>query len=187
MHTPNFEADILLVKQARESDPDAMREIVERHQDHIYRLAYRLIGDIDKAQDVVQDTFLKAFQNLDAVQNGRALNQWLRQIATNLIRDRWKTQKDTCMFDETHPDARQSTTTPLHNTQERETEAHIQSALMTLSPDYREAFVLKHVEELDYKTLSTTLNITVSAAKVRVHRACQMLREQLSQYCPNKG
>lgn len=187
MHTPNFETDILLVQKATQSDPEAMRQIVERHQDHLYRLAYRLTGDIDIAQDVIQDTFLKAFKNLDAVQNGRALSQWLRQITTNLIRDRWKKQKDTCQFEETHPQAPTSNITPIQVLQAQEMETHIQEALMALPPKYREAFVLKHIEELDYDTLSTTLNISKSAAKVRVHRACQMLRDQLPQYQSRQG
>ena len=182
MHAPDFEQDQRLVQRATKSDPDAMRQIVEQHQDHIYRLVYRMVGETEVAQDVVQDTFLKAFQNLDAVQNGRALSQWLRQIAVNLVRDRWKTRKETRPFEEEQFEAPRSKSSPLSQTMARETETRIQAALMKLPDDYREAFVLKHIEELDYQTISTTLNTSVSAAKVRVHRACKMLRDLLPEY-----
>jgi RNA polymerase sigma-70 factor (ECF subfamily) len=182
MHIPDYEKDGVLVQEASRHDPKAMRQIVERHQDHVYRLAYRLVGDADVARDVVQDTFLKAFENLGDMNNGRALGQWLRQIAVNLVRDRWKTRKKTICLDEQDPELPPSRLNPVHDLEIREMGTHIQAALMELPPTYREVFLLKYVEEISYEEISDLLGVSVPAAKVQAHRACRMLRRLLPEY-----
>lgn len=182
----DFEIDRTLVLRAVSHDQQAMRQIVERHQDYVYRLAYRLLGDVDMAQDITQDTFLKALGNLKRLQNGRALRHWLAQIATHLIQDYWKTQKTEVPFDEaeiaiTHLDS----DTEKH-VESRDLREHIQSALMTLPLIYREAFVLKYVDEMNYQEMAETLEVGIDALKVRVHRACRMLRKQLSKFQNNE-
>lgn len=182
MHTPDYEKDRALVREAARSDPEAMRQIVERHQDHVYRLAYRLVGDAETARDIAQDTFLKAFENLGGMNNGRALSQWLSQITVNLVRDRWRTRKKTVCLDEGNPDLPRSRLDPLQDVEIQEMGEHIQAALTELPRAYREVFLLKYVEEMSYEEISDLLGISVPAAKVQAHRACKMLRRLLPEY-----
>lgn len=182
MHIPDYEKDRVLVQEASRCDPEAMRQIVERHQDHVYRLAYRLVGDTEVARDVAQDTFLKAFENLGSMNNGRALGQWLRQITVNLVKDRWKTRKKTVCLDEGDPEFPRSRFNPAQDVAVREMGEHIQAALMELPHTYREVFLLKYVEEMCYEEISDLLGISVPAAKVQAHRACKMLRRLLPEY-----
>lgn len=185
MENLDFDRDRSLVRRAVEKDEAAMREIVERHKDHVYRLAFRMVGDHDLAEDFTQETFLKVFENLSNVQNGRALTQWVRMIVTNLIRDRWKTKKDVVSFQEDHPDIPRGGGNPFETAAASEVEAHVQAALMTLPESQRQVFVLKYVEDLSYDEISDMLGIGVSAAKVRAHRACRALRDKLPEYDPN--
>ena len=113
MENLDFDRDRELLRRALDRDEAALREIVDRHKDHVYRLAYRLVGDGELAEDLTQETFLKVFENLSSVQNGRALAQWMRTIVRNLIRDRWKTKKDTVSFQEDHPDIPRGPGNPL--------------------------------------------------------------------------
>ncbi|MSS72517.1 MAG: RNA polymerase sigma factor [Candidatus Latescibacteria bacterium] len=182
MHIPDYEKDRALVQAASRCDPEAMRQIVERHQDRVYHLAYRLVGDADAARDVVQDTFLKAFENLGRMNNGGLLTQGLRQIAVNLIRDRWKTRQKTVCLNEGDPELPQSRHNPVRDFEIRQMGERIQAALMELPHTYRKMFLLKYVEEMSCVEISGLLGVSVPAAKVQAHRACKMLRRLLPEY-----
>lgn len=184
MDTIDFEIDRGLAQKASQSDPEAMRQIVERHQSRIYRLAYRLVGDVDVAEDIAQETFLRALENLGSLNDGRALSQWLTQITTNLVRDRWKTRKKTVCLEEDDPNLPRSGGNPAQDAEIQEMKVRIQTALMELPHAYREVFLLKYVEEISYEEISDLLKISVSAAKVQAFRACRMLRNLLPEYDP---
>lgn len=164
-----------------------MQRIAERHQDRLYRLAYRLAGDVELAQDLVQDTFLKAFENLHRLRDGQALSHWLCQIATNLARDRWRTRKEVVPFDEEDEHLPGSPSDPTREVESRELGERIQQALMELPHPYREAFLLRYVEEMSHEEISGVLGIGLSAVKVRIHRACRMLRQLLPDYREQEG
>lgn len=175
------------MQKAIQSDRLAMQQIVERHQDRVYRLAYRLAGDAEVAQDVAQETFLKAFENLRHMRDGQALSQWLCQIATNLIRDRWKAWKETIQFDEEDCRLSCATSDPSREVESREIAERVQTALMGLPAIYREAFVLRYVEEMGHEEISSLLGVKLSAVKVRIHRACRMLRKLLPDFGASGG
>lgn len=187
MSTLNFAEDRALVQKAIQSDRLAMQQIVERHQDRVYRLAYRLAGDVEMAQDVAQETFLKAFENLHGMRDGQALSQWLCQIATNLIRDRWRAWKETVQFDEEDSNLPSPAPDPSREVESREIAERIQTALMDLPAIYREAFVLRYVEEMGHEEISSLLGVKLSAVKLRIHRACKMLRKLLPDFGASGG
>jgi RNA polymerase sigma-70 factor (ECF subfamily) len=159
-----------------------MRQIVEAHQERIYRLIYRLVGDVETAQDLTQETFLKALENIGTLDEGRALHRWLSQIAANLVRDRWRTRKELIEFDEGNPAFSHPGDDPGEGLEAQEMGERIQQALMELPHTYREVFLLRHVEEMSYEEIGEALDLGISAAKVRVHRARKMLRELLPEY-----
>jgi RNA polymerase sigma-70 factor (ECF subfamily) len=178
----DYEQDRVLVQRAARSDRDAMRQIVERHQDRVYRLAYRLVGDAEVAQDISQEVFLRAFENLGCVKQGRALSQWLRQITVHLVRDRWRTRKEEVHFDEESPHLPLSKQDPAREAEAREIGERVQAALISLPHACREVFLLRYVEEMPYEEISETLGISVPAARVTAHRARKMLRGLLREY-----
>jgi RNA polymerase sigma-70 factor (ECF subfamily) len=159
-----------------------MREIVERHQDRVYRLAYRLVGDAEAAQDITQEVFLKAFEKMGCVKKGRTLSQWLRQVTVHLVRDRWRARKEVVHFDEENPRLPPSKQDPAREAEAREVGERIQAALIALPRACREVFLLRYVEEIPYEEISETLGISVPAARVTAHRARKMLRGLLREY-----
>jgi len=182
MQTLDYERDRLLVRRAARSDADAMRQLVERHQERIYRLVYRLVGHVETAQDLTQETFLRALENVGSLEDGRTLHRWLSQIATNLVRDLWRKRRDVVEFDEEDSSSPAEDGLPDQEVAAWEAGERIQAALMELPHTYREAFLLRHVEEMSYEEISEALDLGISAVKVRVHRARRMLRELLPEY-----
>lgn len=178
----DYEGDHQLVRRAVRADRVAMRQIVERHQERVYRLIYRMVGNVDVAQDLTQETFLKALQKLDGLHQGQALHRWLSQVATNLVRDLWRTRKEHVEFDESTLNLVSPFPHPGRDAESRQTGERIQAALMELPLTYREAFLLRYVEEMSYEEIGETLDLGLSAAKVRVHRARKMLRGLLPEY-----
>ncbi|HJP31205.1 MAG TPA: RNA polymerase sigma factor [Candidatus Latescibacteria bacterium] len=176
----DFTYDKQLVRRAGDGDEEASRELVERHQDRVYRLSYRLTGDVEAARDITQDTFLRLLQNLRRIEDGQALTRWLTRTATNLTRDRWRTRRDTVEFDDSFEEGSRSSSS--HLVEDAQLGERIQRALMELPHRYREAFVLRHVEDLSHEQMCDQLGIGLSAVKVRIHRACHMLRELLPEY-----
>lgn len=176
----DFEWDRRLVERARDGDADATRQLVERHQARVYRLAYRLMGDAEAAQDLTQDTFLRVLRGLHRIEDGTALTRWLTRTATNLARDLWRRRRDTVEFDDgAFGDDGEDPARQAANAQIGE---RIQRALMALPYRYREAFVLRHVQEMSHEEMCAQLGIGLSAVKVRIHRACRMLRDLLPEY-----
>ncbi|MDP6016167.1 MAG: RNA polymerase sigma factor [Candidatus Latescibacteria bacterium] len=180
MQDTDFTYDKQLVRRAGDGDEEASRELVERHQDRVYRLSYRLTGDVEAARDITQDTFLRLLQNLRRIEDGQALTRWLTRTATNLTRDRWRTRRDTVEFDDSFEEGSRSSSS--HLVEDAQLGERIQRALMELPHRYREAFVLRHVEDLSHEQMCDQLGIGLSAVKVRIHRACHMLRELLPEY-----
>ncbi len=182
MHDIDFSIDRRLVELAREGDGGAAHELIERHQERVYRLAYRLTGQADTAADIAQDTFLRLLQNLASINDGQALIRWLTRTATNIARDRWRSRRDTVEFDEALYDddmARDITDDAAASAQMGE---RIQRGLMELPHRYREAFILRHVEDLTHEEMCAQLGLSLSVVKVRIHRACRMLRALLPEY-----
>lgn len=177
----DFEWDRRLVERARDGDAEAARQIVERHQARVYRLAYRLVGDAEVAQDLAQDTFLRVLRRLHRIEDGTALTSFLTRTATNLARDHWRRRRDTVEFDEgDHGDV--DGPDPARDAASAQIGERVQRALMAMPHLYREAFVLRHVQELSHEEMCAQLGIGLSAVKVRIHRACRMLRDLLPEY-----
>lgn len=178
----DFAQDERLVARARDGEDAAARQLVERHQERVYRIAYRLTGDVEVARDIAQDVFLRLLQNLHRIDDGRALTRWLTRTTTNRTRDRWRSQKDTVEFDERLHDSGAPTKAAVDEAASTQMGERIQAALMELPHRYREAFVLRHVEEMSHEEMCAELGLGLSAVKVRIHRACHMLRALLPEY-----
>jgi len=182
--------DSVAVAQARDGDSGAFRVLVERHSRNLFRLAYRMTGHQEDAEDVVQETFLRAYRQLAKFDDRASFGTWLYRIAANcsldLIRARKRRSENRENHDSTEegaPDPMQSLAdgapTPERLALSSEVERRVAGALDDLSEMERAAFVLRHYEGMCIDDISRTLGVQPNAAKHSVFRAVQKLRRAL--------
>ena len=176
-----------LLRDARTGDTRAFSGLVRLYQGRIYGLVRRLVHDEDVAEELTQDAFLKAYRRLDSFRGDARFSTWLYRIAVNVCHDyrgsrtaRSRRTEDSLDLPET-PEARmpRAGTRPDEEVATREMAEAFQASLDALGPNYREAFLLRHQEDLGYEQIAEVLDISVSNAKVRVHRAREMILDAL--------
>lgn len=175
--------------EARKGNQHAFRLLVERHSPQIFRLAYRMTGNEQDAEDMVQETFLRAYKQLHRFDGRAAFGTWLYRICANcsldLIRAR-KTRKEQASGME-DPENKSSwldrvaaaDPSPERSTQSSQLAGLLESALGQLSEMERVAFVLRHYEGAEIEEIARTLGVRANAAKHSVFRAVQKLRRAL--------
>jgi RNA polymerase sigma-70 factor (ECF subfamily) len=179
--------DSVAVAQARDGDSSAFRVLVERHSRNLFRLAYRMTGHQEDAEDVVQETFLRAYRQLAKFDDRASFGTWLYRIAANcsldLIRARKRRSENQESPEEGALDPIQSlpdaAPTPERLALSSEVERRLAGALDDLSEMERAAFVLRHYEGMCIDDISRTLGVQPNAAKHSVFRAVQKLRRAL--------
>ncbi len=179
--------DANLLAALRERSPEAFRELFELYSDRLYRLALGLLRDENEAEDVVQDAFLRLFEKLDGFEGRSRLGTWLYRIVHNLSLDRLRAKRPLADL----PDEDDALPLPVSfvdwsqipekQLTEAELARYLDQAVAALPEKLRAMFILSEVEGLPAKECAQILEISVSAAKVRLHRARLLLREQLSQ------
>ncbi|MEI2712367.1 MAG: RNA polymerase sigma factor SigE [Nocardioides sp.] len=161
-------------------------EIVERHSDRVYRLAYRLTGNKADAEDLTQEVFVRVFRRLDTYSPG-TFEGWLHRITTNLFLDGVR-RKKRIRFDLLSDERteRISAPTPAPETAYANTifDADVESALAALPPDFRAAVVLCDIEGLTYEEIADVLGVKMGTVRSRIHRGRSMLREALAHRAP---
>ncbi|HEV8217659.1 MAG TPA: RNA polymerase sigma factor [Gemmatimonadaceae bacterium] len=171
------QSDRALVDAVRSGDLDAFAALVGRYRDAYTRFAVRMTGSQLDADDVMQSVWMRAFRNIGACKNPDRFGAWLYQIVVNECRTftSRRSQRDSRFVDDPAETlAALSVAEP-----DVALRDEIEKALDCLPVDQREAFVLKHVEELAYEQMAEITGVGVSALKMRVSRACERLRELL--------
>jgi RNA polymerase sigma-70 factor (ECF subfamily) len=184
------DADAEWVARARAGDPDAFRSLVERHGRALFRLAYRMTGNEQDAEDVVQESFLKAYRNLGHFEERAQFSSWLHRVAANCaydcLRARARRQEDAL---EPAPDAEKPGVADRLASAEPdadrlvwsgEVRRRVRAAMGRLSAAERAAFTLRHMEGLSIDDICGALGLDESAAKQSVFRAVRKLREALA-------
>jgi RNA polymerase sigma-70 factor (ECF subfamily) len=180
--------DAEAVARARAGDREAFRELVERHSHRVFQLAYRLTGNEEDAEDVVQETFLRAYRGLSRFEERSQFLTWLHRIASNCAMDlarRRPIRADRVEpLDEGRPQGRgeagDSIPDPERGAAASETGRRVAAALTRLSPMERTAFVLRHFEGRTIAEIAQTLQVRAGAAKNCVFRAVSKLRRELA-------
>ena len=171
-----------LVEAAREGDTEAFDELVRRTYGDVFKLAVRLTGNETDANDVVQDTYVRAFRGLRRFRGDAQFSTWLYRIASNCAssftarrtRQRCDSLSEAAEIVQTNPD--QDPTLEAEASTLRQT---IERALEQLPQRLRAVVVLKHLEDLSHREIAERLGISESATKVRLHRARNTLRRIL--------
>ena len=182
MSTPT---DAELLARAKQGDGAAVEAILARHEQRIYRFGLRMCGHEEDARDVLQETLLSAYRNLPTFRGDSQLSTWLYQIARSFcIKQRRRREGEPASHEALDSPAAQHVETESSpedvRTHARQVGSVITAAINTLSPDYREALVLRDVEGLSAEEAAEVAGIEVGALKSRLHRARLNLKTQLS-------
>jgi RNA polymerase sigma-70 factor (ECF subfamily) len=183
--------DAATVALARDGDSEAFRALVERHSRAVFRLAHRMTGNPSDAEDVVQETFLKAYKQLGRFESRANFGTWLHRIAVNcsidLIRSRphREAAHDADDLDQFGTEVHTHDTT--QKTPERlmlstEVQDRINTAMSALSKMERAAFVLRHFEGHSIDDISRALGLKTNATKHSIFRAVRKMRSALEPF-----
>jgi RNA polymerase sigma-70 factor, ECF subfamily len=181
------QTDAATVALARDGDSEAFRALVDRHSRAVYRLAYRMTGSPHDAEDVVQETFLKAYRQLGRFESRANFGTWLHRIAVNcaidLIRSRAYREAGHDALDPEHcsPDEglSGSRASPERLMLSAEVQERITAGMSALSRMERAAFVLRHFEGHSIDEISSALGLKTNATKHSIFRAVKKMRVAL--------
>ena len=165
-----------LVASARDGDTGAFGELVKLYKDPIQRYLYKLTGDVEQAGDLTQDTFLKAYQNLNNIRSDLAFKPWLYRIATRTVHSAWRRArlKNFISFDGEKLPGRKLTEDTVKNLEQK---LAVRTALHEVPRNHRECLVLHFVEGFKYREIALTLGISEEAVRKRVARGKEIFKE----------
>jgi RNA polymerase sigma-70 factor (ECF subfamily) len=164
-------------------------EIVDRHSDRVYRLAFRLTGNRHDAEDLTQEVFVRVFRSLSTYQPG-TFEGWLHRITTNLFLDQARRKQRIrfdALSDERADRLRSHLPTPDTAYADQTFDDDVERALSTLPPEFRAAVVLCDVEGLSYDEIAQILDAKLGTVRSRIHRGRAMLRAALAHRAPAAG
>lgn len=181
-------SDAADVARARSGDDGAFQALVERHSRAVFRLAYRMTGNEHDAEDVVQETFLKAWKRIGQFEDRAHFGSWLYRIAANCafdsLRARGRRGRRLAEPDESEVDpleaAPSADPSPERVAFGAQLQRRVGIALARLSEQERAAFVLRHFEQMTTQEIAGALGLPVGAAKHSVFRAVRKLRDALA-------
>jgi RNA polymerase sigma factor (sigma-70 family) len=166
--------------------PPTWDEVVREHSGRVFRLAYRLTGNVHDAEDLTQDVFVRVFRSLSSYTPG-TFEGWLHRITTNLFLDGVR-RKQRIRFDALADDAADRVSgrepPPDRVVDDRLLDGDIQAALDELPPDFRAAVVLCDIEGLSYEEIAATLGVKLGTVRSRIHRGRAQLRAALEHRAP---
>lgn len=196
---PGLSADdeLALVNRSRNGDSSAFSELVTRYERRIFRLAKRITQNDEDAEDVLQEAFLKAYQNLGSFQGNSKFYTWLVRISVNeaLMKLRKRKTDKTVPLDEPMDTGEETVQreiavwegNPEDRYSQEELHGILEQAIDSLKPVYRTVFVLRDVEEMSTEETAEALNLSIPAVKSRLLRARLQLRERLTRLFRKKG
>jgi len=173
--------DAQVVRDVLDGDRDAYRLLVRRYGDTLHGHALRMTGSPDEAADLVQRALVKGFRKLGSCKDPERVGAWLFRIVANMCKDHVRgRRKDVSLT--AVAGALRGSSNPEADLEGAEIRQKIWGALDALTPEQKEAFVLKHVEGRTYEEIAAVMNTSVASLKMRVHRAREALRGLLEEY-----
>src|SRR4029077_6791150 len=186
-----------LVTQARDGDTTAFGELVRRYEGKIFRLAQHVTQNREDAEDVLQETFVKAYEKLDQFKGGSKFYTFIVRIAVRqaLMKLRRRKTDKSVSLDETIDTGEDTVTreiaawdeNPEQQFSRDELGGILDTAIQSLEPPYRSVFVLRDIDELSTEETAEALGLSVPAVKSRLLRARLQLREKLTRFFKRKG
>ena len=179
-----------LLQRLAGGERDALTPLMERHQRRLYRVSLAYVRNPDDALDVVQETFVRAFQYAARWDGSAEVGRWLTRIAVNQAIDRYRRDKRhratyEPLDEGDHDDrAADGAPSPERTMAGAETLTRITAALAGLPEKQRSIFVLRHYQEMSLEEIAETLGLRLGTVKSGLHRAIQGLRRRLAELAP---
>jgi RNA polymerase sigma-70 factor (ECF subfamily) len=169
-----------LISRVLAGDPSAERALYDAHVDRVFRLAYRMAGDMDKAQDYTQETFIRAFSRLQTFRGDAALSTWLGSIAISvtlngLRKVRRRNEREVGLDDFTPAG-------PTRQEADPDLKTRLNQAIDGLPEGYRAVFIMHDVEGYTHEEIGATLGVHPGTSKAQLFRARARLRETLADF-----
>ncbi len=191
-HNGLSEEDARILRGLRAGIDEAYEELIERYEQQLYGMTYRLLGNQTDAADVVQEVFLKVFRTINSFREQSSLRTWIYRIAVNEAHNhrRWfarhcrnevsmESERADCQNSiEYAPDPGRS---PYDQTLENENKNLIERALTQINPIFRTAVVLRDIQNLSYEEIAEILQVSLGTVKSRILRGREALRRELTQ------
>lgn len=179
------QSDQELIARCRLGDREAFGMIYARYERPVYRFAYHMLGDPDEADDIKQDTFVKAFRTLPGFREECSLLTWLLKVASNLCRDKHKTQTrrgETALLPEMEVslyDSSELGQDPADALERKYLRQTVHKILGGLPESQRELIVLRDLEGMSYQQIADVLGCSVASVKLRLFRARRGFKDRL--------
>jgi RNA polymerase sigma-70 factor, ECF subfamily len=191
------EEDARILRGLRSGIEGAYEELIERYEQQIFGMVYRLLGNQSDASDVVQEVFLKVFRGVAAFREQSSLRTWIYRIAVNEANNhrRWFVRHCRMEVPIENPRPEHASTlefapdpgrSPFEQAMDSETRTLIERALSSINPVFRTAVVLRDVQNLSYEEIADILQISLGTVKSRILRGREALRRELTQR-PDQG
>lgn len=177
-----------LVRKSKEGDERAFGELISRYESKVYSLALKMVRNPEDAEDVLQDTFLRAYRGIKSFQGASTFSTWVYRITANsaLMRLRKKQLPTVSIEDaderETPVNIADWTPGPVEQLLNRELQQVMDEAIQALPPEFRQVFVLRDIEEMSNAEVADILDLSVAAVKSRLHRARLKVRNRIAGY-----
>jgi RNA polymerase sigma-70 factor, ECF subfamily len=172
-----LDADSILVERCLEGDQGSWEDLVKVHTRRVYAICYRFVGKDEEAQDLTQEVFLRIFKTLRSFRAGEgSFAVWLTRLTRNLLIDNYRRTKGERMTDSLETQLPMIEETSLAGGRTdgmlagREASELLQAALQKLSPELREAVILRDLQEMEYREIATTLSVPEGTVKSRLNR-----------------
>ena len=177
-----------LVRKSKEGDERAFGELISRYESKVYSLALKMVRNPEDAEDVLQDTFLRAYRGIKSFQGASTFSTWIYRITANsaLMRLRKKQLPTVSIEDaderETPVNIADWTPGPVEQLLNRELQQVMDEAIRALPPEFRQVFVLRDIDEMSNAEVADILDLSVAAVKSRLHRARLKVRNRIAGY-----
>ena len=187
---PMHADDNELAKRVLMGETQVFRLLIERHQQDIFNLCYRMLQRSEEADDATQDTFLKAYRSLKQFRGDARLKTWLSRIARNECLNRLRDEKIMSLDEQSETDCgfefADSAPSPLGLIEQQETQSIVHAAIDELPHPYRLAITLFHLDGLSYEEISQVMEIPLGTVKTHIFRARILLKSKLQAYVEGK-
>lgn len=189
-----IEDDVSLIQRFRDGQEEAFDELVRKHQQRVFNIAFQILRNYEDANEVAQDTFVKVYQHVAEFRGESAFTTWLYQIVTNLSRNRVRYNQRRHKDDSVSIDANRDdedgqpliqvadpSQTPDKETAVNEETMLIDAAMKKISESHREVLVLRVTQGLSYEEIATVLECSLGTVKSRIARAREELQKALKE------
>jgi RNA polymerase sigma-70 factor, ECF subfamily len=183
LSTTPIDLDFALLRRVAAADTEALAELIRRHQQRLYQIAYRLLRDPLEAEDALQEVFLKVYENAHRYEPRATVSAWLNRITANhclnLLR---KLRPQDSLDADTAPEVVDPQASPLQALEEQDLSRRLEELLNALPENQRRALVLKRFGGLSYEEIAAEMNLSPQAVDGLLKRARQFLKKALQDY-----